>query len=179
MANEEVLRLRTTVVSDEALAQIRAIGREIGLVPAKAKPAVQSINKDFATLSTTVKKLGGEILTVVPALGSLGIGAAGAGAAVAVLINTMRSAAKGVVELKFASKELGMSERDIRAWSNTAEKAGVTAQSMISGMEAFKKTTDGLKYNIGGARDELYAMGAGPIVQRMQAAVFAHQGLCS
>jgi hypothetical protein len=63
-----------------------------------------------------------------------------------------------------------MSERDIRAWSSTAEKAGVSAQSMMSGMEAFKKTTDGLKYNIGGARDELYAMGAGPIVQRMQAA---------
>ena len=39
MANEEVLSLRATIVSDEALAQIRAIGREIGLMPTKAKPA--------------------------------------------------------------------------------------------------------------------------------------------
>jgi hypothetical protein len=171
MANEEVLRLRTTIVSDEALAQIRAIGREIGLMPAKAKPHVDNVNKSFVALSGTVKKLGGEIMTVVPALGSLGFGAAGAGAAMAVLMATLQSAAKRIVELEYASKELGMSERDIRAWSSTAEKAGVSAQSMMQGMEAFKKTTDGLKYNIGGARDELYAMGAGPIVQRMQAAV--------
>ena len=170
MANEEVLRLRTTVVSDEALAQIRALGREIGLMPARAKPHVQSLNNDFAGLSNTIKKMGSELLSAVPALGAFGFGAASAGAAMGVLINTMNNAAKRVVELKYASKELGMSERDIRAWGVTAEKAGVSAQSMMSGMEAFKKTTDGLKYNIGGARDELYSMGAGPIVQRMQAA---------
>jgi hypothetical protein len=170
MANDEVLRLRTTVVTDEGLAKIRAFGRELGLLPQKARPGIHALNKDFETFSGTVKKLGGEVLSVVPAFGALGIGAASAGAAIGILLKTMSDASKRVVELKYASKELGMSERDLRAWQSTAEKAGVSAQAMMSGMEAFKKTTDGLKYNIGGARDELYAMGAGPIVQRMQAA---------
>lgn len=170
MANEEVLRLRATVVTDEGLAKLRQLGREIGLLPEKARPGIKGLTGEFDKLGQTIRKMGGEITTVIPALGSVGLGAAGAAAAVGVLISTFGTAAKRIVELKYASKELGMSERDIRAWSSTAEKAGVSTQSMMSGMQAFKKTTDGLKYNIGGARDELYAMGAGPIVQRMMAA---------
>ncbi|UPT99210.1 hypothetical protein J4G48_0014660 [Bradyrhizobium barranii subsp. apii] len=167
---DDVLRLRATVVSDQALAEIRKIGREIGLMPQRGQPAVKGLSATFDQLGKSVKAVGNEIVTIVPQLSGLGLGAAGAGAAIAAIVSTMNSAAKRVVELKYASKELGMSERDIRAWGSAAEKAGISAQSMQQGLESFKKTTDGLKYNIGGARDELYAMGAGPIVQRMQAA---------
>jgi hypothetical protein len=34
---DDVLRMRATLVSDETLANLRAIGREIGLMPQKAK----------------------------------------------------------------------------------------------------------------------------------------------
>ena len=60
MANEDVLRLRATVVSDEALAQIRAIGREIGLMPRRRSPTFKAQQGTSATLASTVKKLGGE-----------------------------------------------------------------------------------------------------------------------
>ncbi|OSJ31551.1 hypothetical protein BSZ19_21950 [Bradyrhizobium japonicum] len=167
---DDVLRMRATVVSEQALAELRKIGREIGIVGQRGAPGIKTINTEFARLGTTVKTVGREITSAVPALGALGFGAAGVGLALGQLGRTLADASKRVVQLKYASKELGISERDLRAWQVTAQKAGVSAQSMMSGMEAFKKTTDGLRYNIGGARDELYAMGAGPIVQRMQAA---------
>ncbi|MEY9638727.1 hypothetical protein ABIF66_006981 [Bradyrhizobium japonicum] len=167
---DDVLRMRATVVSEQALAELRKIGREIGIVGQRGAPGIKTVNTEFARLGTTVKTVGRELASAIPALGGLGLGAAGVGLALGQLHRTMGEAAKRVVELKYASKELGMGERDLRAWGNAAEKAGVTAQAMMSGMEAFKKTTDGLKYNVGGARDELYSMGAGPILQRLQAA---------
>ncbi|MET3995999.1 hypothetical protein ABID65_007671 [Bradyrhizobium sp. S3.9.2] len=167
---DDVLRMRATVVSDQALAELRKIGREIGIVGQRGAPGIKTINTEFSRLGTTIRGVGRELSQAIPALGGFGLGAAGVGLAMGQLHRTMGEVAKRTVELKYASKELGMSERDLRAWSSAAEKAGISASSMMQGMEAFKKTTDGLKYNIGGARDELYAMGAGPIVQRMQAA---------
>jgi hypothetical protein len=159
-----------TVVNEEALANIRAFGREIGIMPQKANPAIQNVNKEFLALSNTLKGMGTGLTQIIPALGAVGLGAGSAAVGIGALLYTLTNAAKRVVELKYASKELGMSERDIRSWQGAAERVGVSAQSMTQGLANFKKTTDGLKFNIGGARDELYALGAGPIVQRMQAA---------
>ena len=61
-----------------------------------------------------------------------------------------------------------MSERDIRAWGVTAEKAGLSSEAITSGLKNFRKTTDEMKYHIGGARDELPWIGAGPVVQRLE-----------
>lgn len=170
MANDEVLRLRATVISEEGLAQIRMLGREIGLLPARARPAVTQLNTGFATLTSTVKNLGNELTRMVPSLGGFGLGAAGAGLAAAALIRTLTSISGRIVELKYASKELGMSERDIRAWGLAAEKAGISTDAMMSGLKGFKQTSEEFKYNIGGVRDELIALGAGPVVQRITAA---------
>ncbi|MET3969094.1 hypothetical protein [Bradyrhizobium sp. S3.9.1] len=170
MANEDVLRLRATVVSEEALANIRLIGREIGLLPQKARPGLTQINTQFATLSTTVRKLGGELAQLTPGLSGFGLGAAGAGLAAAALVRTLTSISGKIVELRYASKELGMSERELRAWGLAAEKAGISSETILGGLKSFKQTTEEFKYNIGGVRDELIALGAGPVVQRMTAA---------
>lgn len=170
MANEEVLRLRTTVVSDEALANIRAIGREIGLMPAKTKPAITQTNSLLSTLTTTVKNLGGELSKLTPGLSGFGLGAAGAGAAAAVLVSTLTRISGKIVELQYASKELGMSERDLRAWSAAAEKAGIAPEAMMSGLKNFAQTMNEFKYNMGAGFDELVSRGAGPVVQRMKQA---------
>jgi hypothetical protein len=167
---DDVLRMRATVVSEEALANIRALGREIGILPTKAAPGIKTLNKEFAGLGDTVRKLSGELRGAVPALGSLGFGAAGAGAALFVLGKTFQGVAERVVELKYRSRELGMSERDLRAWGLAAEKVGISADTMMGGLEGFKQTTDGLKYNLNGVRDGLVAMGAGPVVRQMMAA---------
>jgi hypothetical protein len=167
---DDVLRMRTTLVSDETLANLRAIGREIGLMPQKAKPHIQEVNTGFAKLTETMKKFGEQTLRAVPALEEWGLGAAGAGVAAGVLMNTLSNMSKRMVELKYRSVELGMSERDIRAWASTAEKAGVSAQAMMQGLGGFKNVTEGLKYNLGGVRDQLYSLGAGPVVRAIQAA---------
>jgi hypothetical protein len=167
MANEDVLRLRATVVSEEALANIRAIGREIGLVPQRARPGLNQLNTQFSTLANTVKNLGDELLKVAPGLSGFGLGAAGAGLAAATLVRTLSSISAKIVELQYASKELGMSERDLRAWSKTAERAGIAPEAMMEGLKGFRRTAQEFKYNIGGVRDELIAMGAGPVVSRI------------
>ena len=131
---DDVLRLRATVVSEEALANLRLIGREIGMVGTRGVPQIRTLNAEFTRLSTTIRRFGGEVATAIPALGGLGLGAAGAGLAAAQLMRSLTDMSKRIVELKYASKELGMSERDVRAWSSAAEKAGVSSGSMMQGL---------------------------------------------
>ena len=167
---DEILRMRATVQSDEALAQIRQLGRAFGLLPTQAKPHVDTLTMSFTRLGTAIRQVGGEMRTAVPALGGIGLGAAGAGAALYALGRTFSNVADRVVELKYRSKELGMSERELRAWSFAVERVGVSGDAMLQGLQNFKTMTDGLKYNLGGVRDHLYSIGAGPVVQQMQAA---------
>ena len=170
MANEEVLRLRTTVSTEEGMAQIRALGREIGLLPEKSKRPIEETNKGFKTLTESVKRFSEQVLKAVPGLESFGLGAAGAGLAAATLIGTLSRISTKIVELQFASKELGMSERDLRAWSLAAQKAAISPETMMQGLKSFHNVSQGFKYNLGGVRDELVAMGAGPVVARIMAA---------
>jgi hypothetical protein len=165
---DDVLRMRATLVSEETLANLRAIGREIGLMPQKAKPHIKEVNTGFGQLTETIKKFGEETLKAVPALEEFGLGAASVGVAAGLLFSKITAISKQMVELKYRSQELGMSERDIRAWMGAAQEAGISAQSMMQGLAGFRNVTEGLKYNIGGVRDQLYALGAGSVVRAMQ-----------
>lgn len=167
---DDVLRMRATIVNEEALANIRAIGREIGLLPAKAKPGIKDLNTGFAQLGNTIKQVGSELKVLAPGLTSFGLGAAGAGLAIKTLTSTLTAISGKIVELKYASKELGMSERDIRAWGITAQKAGLSTETLMQGFKAFRQSTEEMKYHIGSAREELIRMGAGPVLGRLEAA---------
>jgi hypothetical protein len=166
---DDVLRLRATVVSEEALANIRNIGREIGLIPRRAGQGVKEATSQFAVFGQTIRKVGSELTTAIPALGAFGLGAAGAGIAAGMVIRTLNETANRIVELKEASKELGMSERDIRAWARANEEVGVSTEKATANLQGFKQVTEGLKYNIGGVRDQLNQIGAGPLVGRLMA----------
>ena len=166
---DDVLRLRATVVSEEALAALRALRREIGLVP-NAGRGIGQINKSFETLGGTIRNIGRELTSAIPALGGFGLGAAGAGLAAGLLFRQFSQVATKIVELKYQSKELGMSERDLRAWSTAAQKVGLAPESIMAGLKGFKQTTEEFKYNIGTTRNELIAMGAGPVIARINAA---------
>ena len=98
---DDVLRMRATLVSDETLANLRAIGREIGLMPQKAKPHLAEVNTGFAKLTETMKSFGEQTLRAVPALEEWGLGAAGAGVAAGVLLNTLNKMSKSIVDLKY------------------------------------------------------------------------------
>ena len=161
---DDVLRLRATIVNEQALASAREIARALGAISKTAVPGIKQVNTEFSTLGNTVRRVGAELRNAIPALGGMGLGAAGAGLAFGGLMRTLTDMSKRVVELKYASKELGMSERELRGWGAAAEKVGIASQSMQQGLQNFKETTDGLRYNIGGVRNELIGMGAGPVV---------------
>jgi hypothetical protein len=165
---DDVLRLRATVVSEEALANIRAIGREIGMVPTKAGKGVKEVNTQFGELGKTIKSVGGELKSAIPSLGAFGLGAAGVGLAARTLIGTLGDLSSKIVQMKFVSKELGMSEQALRGFSEAAQKAGIAPEAMMESLAAFKKNTFDFKNNIGELRGELYALGAGDLVNRIK-----------
>jgi hypothetical protein len=166
---DDVLRLRATVVSEEALANIRAIGREIGMVPTKAGKGVQEVNSSFATLGKTIKGVGSELKSAVPSLGAFGLGAAGVGIAARTLISTLGDISSKIVQMKYASKELGLSEQALRAFTSEAQKAGIAPEAMMAGLQGMKDTVYDFKNRMGELRGELYAMGAGDFVNRVKA----------
>jgi hypothetical protein len=164
---DDVLRMRATITTDESLAAMRAWGREIGMLPQKVKPGVNDLNKTFATLSKTIQGMGKDMATIVPSLGAFGLGAGSAAVAAGALLRTFSQMADRIAELREASKELGMSERDIRAWNLAASKVGISAESMQSGLRGFHDAMGALKYNMGPAMD-LYARGAAPLASRLK-----------
>src|SRR6187551_2529795 len=109
---DDILRMRATVVSDQALAELRKIGRELGVVGQRGAPGIKTINTEFVRLGQTIKLVGRELQQTIPLFG--GIGSIGAGLSLGVLTRQLNETAKRVVELKYASKELGMSERELR-----------------------------------------------------------------
>ena len=170
MANEEILRLRTTVSTEEGMAQIRALGREIGLLPEKSKRPIEQIDKGFKGLTEGVKRFGEQLTKVIPGLEEFGLGAAGAVIAAGTLVKTLSNISGKIVELSYSSKELGMSVEQLKGWSLAAEKAGIAPQTLIQSLKSFRDVEQGFKYNMSGIRDQLVAMGAGPVVSRIMAA---------
>jgi len=174
---DDVLRLRATVVSEEALANIRAIGREIGAVPARAGKGVEQVNSSFSSLGKTIKGVGSELKSAVPSLGAFGLGAAGVGVAARTLIGTLGDISSKIVQMKYASKELGLSEQALRAFTSEAQKAGIAPEAMMAGLSGFRGTFTDFKNRIGDLRGELYAMGAGDLVNRIAASTDMLDGL--
>jgi len=167
---DDVLRMRATVSSEEALANIRAIGREFGLLPQKAKPQIDQLNWSFKNLGATIGTVGRELRGVVPGLAGFGLGAAGVGIAVGSLIRTLNSVSEGIVQLKYRSRELGVAENALRGFSVAAQKAGIAPEAFDRALGTFKRNTEDFALRIGNVREEMIRMGAGPVVTRINAA---------
>ena len=60
-----------------------------------------------------------------------------------------------------------MSERDVRAWQEAGENAGISAQTMTSSLKGLKDTLDGLRFNPE-VRNQLFNW-IGPELQKLQA----------
>jgi len=161
---DEVLRMRATVSSEEALANIRAIGKEFGLLPQKAKPPIDQLNTSFRTLGGTIARIGQELRAAVPALGGFGFGAAGVGLAAGALVRSLSGIADKIVQLKYASQELGLAENVLRGFTSTAEKAGIAPEAMLRALQTFNRNANEFRLNIGNLRLELYGRGGGDLV---------------
>jgi hypothetical protein len=152
---DDILRLRATVVSDEALANIRAIGREIGIIPQRAGRGVAQMNSQFVQLGQTIRNVGREVSQVVPGLSMFGLGAAGVGASVALLLRSFSQTAEKMVELKYSSKELGYTTQQLMGLEKAFEKVGIAPQQLTQSLESFKKNTEDFDLRIGSVRQEL------------------------
>jgi hypothetical protein len=86
------------------------------------------------------------------------------------LVKSLGDTAKKITELRYASKELGMSEEALRAWGSAAEKAGIAPEAMNSALKNFKRNTEDFSLRIGNVREELVKFGAGPVLAAMNAA---------
>jgi hypothetical protein len=162
---DEILRLKTTVVADEAFARIRQLEQSLQRMQREAGRGAQQTNVQFQNLTKTFQGMHREVSTLGRSLGSM-LGGLTAG----MLMRGVADVAKRVTELKYASKELGLSERDLRAWQNAAETVGGSAEQMTAGLAKFQSVTQGLKYDIGGMRTEMYRLGLGPIARQLQEA---------
>jgi hypothetical protein len=177
---DDVLRLRATVVNEEALAELRELGREIGLISTKGKPAVTGIKKEFQALTEIIKGLSPPLVQagfqLASALRGVGTVVGGVAAVIGASVATVVTAAKRINELRLASKELGMSERDIRAWGVAAEKAGSSAESMTASLARVKDTVDGLKFGLSDAfKEDLYSHGGGMFAEALKNAKTADE----
>ncbi len=170
MANEEVLRLRATVVSDQALADIRKFGRELGIVQHNSGRGAKQAATGFDALAKSVQSVGSGLQQAIPGMSLFGMGAAGIGVAAGMMIKSLGDTAKKITELRYASKELGMSEQALSGWASAAEKAGIAPEAMMSGLKNFKRNTEDFSMRIGELRGQMVAMGAGPVMARMNAA---------
>jgi hypothetical protein len=170
MANEEVLRLRTTIVTEQSLAQLRALGREIGMVQQRSGTNAKVVTTEFTKMTQAVRSLGGEVLKVVPALGGLGLGAASVGLAFGAVIRTMNDVSARVVGLKNLSADIGLSIRQIRGFQQAASEAGSTPEEASAALQTFAKNAEDFKRRIGEVRQELYAHRAGDLVEAIAGA---------
>src|SRR5262245_1277527 len=111
---DEVIQLKATFVSDEALRDLQAFGRVSGFLPRRAGQDIKATNAEMQTLTATVKNLGRELASSSSLISGLARGGGIVGV-VAVIIETARRIAMAVPEisktltnLQHTARELGM-----------------------------------------------------------------------
>ena len=170
MAVEEVVRLKATVVTDQALANIRALGREIGIMPSRVGRGVKEVDTQFRTLGETIRSLGTGMRAAVPAFGAFSLGAAGLGYVASRVVRGMGDISKSVVELSNVAKQLGMTTQEVQGFAAAAEKAGIAPQAMLQGLQEFRKNTEDFALRVGSLREQMMEVGFGPVLQRINEA---------
>ena len=176
-APEEVLRMKATVLPDEAIAAIRNLGKELGMTGRNVN--MKPVTAQFEGLRGTIRNLAKEIGNVGgPAFSSLGFEAAGAGISIYAFARAMRETSDRIQGLKNASGDLGFSIRQLQAFQTSADKAaGMTPDAALSGLAQFQRNAEDFKLRIGELRDRLKDLGAGDVVERIAAAATPLEGL--
>src|SRR5262245_31183997 len=167
---DEVIQVKATFVSAEALADLQAFGREIGFLPRRAGRGIKEVDTQLKTLGETLKAVGTGIRNAIPGFGAFGLGAAGVGLVAGQVVRGLSDISKSLVDLHHTSRELGMTTQEIRGFTEAAEKAGIAPQTMVEGLKAFRQNTEDFALRIGSVREQLMQVGAGPLLQRINEA---------
>src|SRR5262245_54041971 len=167
---DETLRLRAVVVSEEAIANIKLIGRELQLLPRQAERGIQQVNREFQSLGNTIRNIGIGLRSAMPGFGAFTLGAAGMGLAANQVMRGLGEISKSIVNLQHTSKELGLTTEQIRGFTTAAEKAAIAPEAMLQGLMTFRKNTEDFRLRIGTVREEMMRVGFGPLLGRINAA---------
>ena len=167
---DDVLRLRTVIVSDQALADLRTLGREFGLLPRQAQRGVEQLNREMGTLEQTIRRAGASLRNTITGLSGFAFGAAGVGLATSNLARGLGDVSKSLVALAYSAKELGLTTQQIRGLTTAAEKVGIAPEAMATALQTFKRNTEDFKLRIGGLREEMDQISGGRLVARIAGA---------
>jgi len=162
MADEEVLRLKATVVPDEAIASLRALGKELGLTGKNID--LRAPQKQFGDFKQVMVSLSREVKQIVPGLSMVGFGTAGIGLAAVAAIRGMKDMADRMAQVRNAAKELGLSQREVKAFQEAAEKASIAPEALLSSLQTFAANALDIKKGFTNLRGELISLGAGDVV---------------
>lgn len=159
---DDAFRMRA-VIEDGASPALANIARHLGLLGKNVDTS--RARAEIERVETPLKRLGVELRRVtIPALSQLSLAGGGAAAGVAVLATALSQLANRNADLKFMSREIGITVRELKAFQALAQGNRIDAGSALGGMKEFAKNAEDFKLRIGGLRDELRGLGAGDVV---------------
>lgn len=172
---EEVLRLRATVVSEEALAGLRKLATEIGLQHKKTSGQLKEANSQAREFGNTIKLIGQQHVSgLVSSLGDLGqaLGKAGPigiglGVIGGLAFQGFR-AATALTQLNVKAKSMDLTIGQFKALKHLAEETGLEAEAFSGSMGELANQMVLLKGRTGSLQDTLLQLGKVNLVQSLR-----------
>lgn len=172
---EEVLRLKATVVSDEALASLRKIATEVGLQHKRTSTQLKEANTQAREFGNTLKQIGQQHVSgLVGSLGQLGqilskAGPIGIGLGVVggLAFQGFR-AATALTQLNVKARSMDLTISQFKALKHLAEETGLEAEAFTGSMGELADQMVLLKGRTGGVHDTLLQLGKVSLVQNLR-----------
>jgi hypothetical protein len=171
---DDVLRMRATIVPDEALASIRKIQGGLVDLSQKGGTGFKAVNKEAETFAKTIKTIGVETATkLVPGLMAIGSTAGPIGLAAAALTAAgiaVVAFSSALVRANLQARQMGISINALKAMQTFAEKAGVSVGSLTSTLADFGSQAAQMKWQVGSLFDTLTQLGKYDLREKIIAA---------
>ena len=163
MANEDVLRMRATIISEPALVELRKIERGLRDVSSRGGTGFKAANSEAQRFAQTLKTIGRETAqTVVPGLMSIGSAAGPIGLIVAGVIAAavgLKKMATALVETSVTARGIGVTVSALKAMQNVVEQNGMSVQAFTSNLQNFNDEAAQMQYKVGGLYQKLNELG--------------------
>jgi hypothetical protein len=163
---EEILRLKTIVIPDNAgmrqvTANLQNIGQQGQRTFVQLKTGADSTTQSLRAMHREAQQAGQMIGRV--------FGAFGASVTAGAIAQRIHTLSKEVIDLSYSTRELGLSERQVRAFMNTAERAGVAGEAMKQGLGSARQALEGLNFASSTLRDTMIQLGGRETARRLAA----------
>jgi murein DD-endopeptidase MepM/ murein hydrolase activator NlpD len=159
MMADDVLRLRATLISDDALANLRKLERGMREVGARGAPGIKALNTEMQKFSATIKAIGVETESkLVPGMFRLVAMAGPIGRIVAAIAAAATAAQKFsayIVAMNAQARSIGVTVGQLKAMQNAAEKAGVSVEGFTATLRDFGSEAAQMKYKVGSLYETL------------------------